>query len=125
MKTKNIYGQDGFAALISAILVSSVLLVMAVPLARAAFWARFDLLARENKKISLNLARSCADLALLKIARGENIVWEKCEIGQIVDQGGGVWEITAGANWKGSFVNLKVIAELENNRIEIIGWEEF
>jgi hypothetical protein len=117
--------QNGYVALISAVLVSVVLLVTALPMARAAFWARFETLDRENKKIAANSARSCADLAMLKIARGETAAWDKCEIVAKNNLSPDVWEIIARGRHKNSFVNLRVEARLESGQIKILHWEEF
>lgn len=123
MKSNN--SQNGYVALISAVLMFAVLLVLAAPLALSAFWARFDILGRENKKIALNRARACADLALLKISRGENKTWDKCEIVSNSDLGGGMWEVIVRADCNNSFAGLKVIAELQNQEIKIIQYREF
>src|SRR5512137_2260381 len=116
--------RKGFVALISAVIVAAVLLAIAPAAARSAFWARFDSLARENKNIALQIARGCAEQALLGVARNEPVVmWEKCADLQI--SGANPYTIIAKADWKNSFVNLRVDAKLENGKIQILDWREF
>lgn len=124
MKRFNLKNEKGFVALISTVVISAVLLVAAASVSRAAFWARFGLLARENKKISAARAEGCVQAALLRIVRNENVdVSEKCENLEIsIDD---PYTITATANWKNSRTNLRVTAKLENNKITINDWREF
>ena len=134
MKIANFKNKKGFVALMSVVMMSIVLIAFAVLVARASFWARFDLLARENKKISLALAQGCIDSALLGLARGENIALpvqvniedlKKCEITEIVNISGDIWRITTRAAWKNSFVNLKAVAEAKNGEFTIKSCKEF
>ena len=124
MKRFNLKNEKGFVALISTVVISAVLLVAAASVSRAAFWARFGLLARENKKISAARAEGCVQAALLIIVRNENVdVSEKCENLEIsIDD---PRTITATVNWKNSRTNLRVTAKLENNKITINDWREF
>lgn len=124
MKRFNLKNEKGFVALISTAVISAVLLVAAASVSRTAFWARFDLLARENKKISAARAEGCVQAALLRIVRNENLdVSEKCENVEISINN--PYTITATANWKNSRTNLRVTAKLENNKITIDDWHEF
>ena len=121
---KSIIGQNGFVALVSAIITAAVLLAMSVISARSAFWGRFDSLARENKNMALRVAQGCVEQALLGIARNEPVaMWEKCADLRI--SGTNPYEIIAKANWKNSFVNLQVDVKLENGKIIILDWREF
>lgn len=118
--------QAGYVALISAILVSAVMMALAVSVSRAAFWGRFDALARENKIVAGEMAKGCASQALLKVSRGEEIVaWEMCSNLQIMADNNPVYEIIAGANWKSSFVQLRIVADCTGGKIKILQWEEF
>jgi len=67
MKKNFSKNQAGYVALVSAILVSGVLMALAVTVSRAAFWGRFDALARENKIVAREMAKGCANQALVKI----------------------------------------------------------
>lgn len=64
MHTRN----RGFIALISAIIISVILLGLAVAVGSSTFFARFNALNREYKRISLGLAESCVHAALAKIS---------------------------------------------------------
>lgn len=116
--------QAGYVALISAILVSAVMMALAVSVSRAAFWGRFDALARENKIIAGEMAKGCASQALLKVSRGEEIVaWEMCSNLQIGPTN--PYEIIASAKWKNSFANLRIVADCAGGKVRILQWEEF
>lgn len=60
--------QRGFIALISAVIISTVLLTLAVSIGSNTFFARFDALNREYKRLSLGFAESCVTTALGKIS---------------------------------------------------------
>lgn len=64
--------QRGFIALISAIIISTVLLTLAVSIGSNTFFARFDALNREYKRLSLGFAESCVTTALGNISANYN-----------------------------------------------------
>ncbi len=59
---------SGFAALISSIILSVVLLLVATNLSLTGFYGRSDILDSELKKRSSVLAEACIDTALLKLS---------------------------------------------------------
>ena len=59
----------GFVALISATLMSLILVGLAVTSATAGFFSRFNVLSVEFKHIADGLTESCANAALLKISQ--------------------------------------------------------
>jgi hypothetical protein len=61
--------QNGFIALMSAIIISAILLGFAVTSGASSFHSRFNTLDSELKRISLSLAESCVNVALLKITQ--------------------------------------------------------
>ena len=63
---------QGFIALISAVIISAVLLALATAIGSSTFFARFDALNREFKRLSLGLAESCITTALGKIGSNFN-----------------------------------------------------
>lgn len=63
-----LHSTRGFVALVSAIIIASILLSLSLVAGSAALYARFDSLANEEKKISASLAESCAQHALLILA---------------------------------------------------------
>ena len=60
--------EQGFIALITAIVLSAILMVVTVVLNQSGFFARSALLDSEYKERSVALAQACADTALLKLA---------------------------------------------------------
>ena len=65
----NIKSQDGFIALISVIIIFAILLVLVALIAVSGFFARFNVLNYENKKVSSFLAEACAENALVNLAK--------------------------------------------------------
>ncbi len=60
--------QSGFIALMSAVVISAILVGLISTVGVASFFARFDSLGLENKRAALALAESCVNVALLAIA---------------------------------------------------------
>jgi uncharacterized membrane protein YdfJ with MMPL/SSD domain len=58
----------GFIALISVIIISLVLLIMAVSASTSSFTTRFDILHAEYKERGIALADSCVSQVLLRLA---------------------------------------------------------
>lgn len=59
--------KQGFVALITSVVISAVLLLIATNLSLTGFYARSNLLDFELKEISFHLAEACVDTAILKI----------------------------------------------------------
>lgn len=64
--------QRGYIALISAIVISILLLAITTTLSFSGFYSRFNVLDFESKKISSQLARACINSAILKIISNPN-----------------------------------------------------
>lgn len=64
--------QGGFIALMSAIIISAILLGFAVTSGASSFHSRFNTVDGEFKRVSLGLAESCVNVALLKISEDYN-----------------------------------------------------
>lgn len=62
----------GFAALMSAIIISAVLLMLVASTSMSSFYARANTMRAEFKRISLGHAESCMNVALLKVAQDFN-----------------------------------------------------
>ena len=75
----------GFIALISAIIISAVLLAAVSTIGASAFYARFDSLNAEYKRVSLGLSESCVSEALLKIA--QNYAYAPAPLGDSITIG--------------------------------------
>lgn len=63
---------SGFVALISAIIISVILLLIVVDVGLIGFYGRSNILEFELKERSFTLAESCVDGALLKLANNSN-----------------------------------------------------
>ena len=68
VRTKSSNG--GYIALMSVIIISLILLAFTAVLSMSGYFSRFNVLAGEYKRVSLGLAESCVNVALLKIAQG-------------------------------------------------------
>lgn len=80
----NRYWQQGYIALISSVIISLVLTGLAYMVARSGFFARFDSLNAEYKRISKGMAESCANEALLALAQDpdiDSVAFDNDEIG--------------------------------------------
>lgn len=58
----------GFIALISVIVISTILMGVAATLSREVFFTRFDGLNQEYRRIARSLADGCVEMGLLKVA---------------------------------------------------------
>jgi len=61
--------EAGFVALVSAVVISVLLLVLVIALSYSGYFARFNELDTEFKKQSLAYAEACADIAIAEIAK--------------------------------------------------------
>jgi hypothetical protein len=63
----------GFIALISAIIISAVLLVLVLTGSLTGWYSRFNILDAESKDRSSALADACVDTLLLQLTNGESV----------------------------------------------------
>jgi len=68
MKKRKISYKQGFVALISSILISSILLGLALSTSSGAFSVRGNLLSREFKKMTVSLTESCIEDTILELS---------------------------------------------------------
>jgi len=66
--------ESGFIALISAIIISALLLTLAVTIGLTGIFGRFNILDSESKERSLALAEACADTVILKLSVDQDYV---------------------------------------------------
>ena len=146
-KNKN---ERGFIALISAVIISAIMIGLAATLGMSALYARFDVLTSEYKRISLGLAESCVHEALLKIA--QDFSYDPGVSGKIIPVGGmncsinsvmyvvdlpghrKIATITAQAEYHGAFSNVRIsayildphfaVADPSTPQITINSWQE-
>jgi len=142
MNTRASYShhQRGFIALISAVIISAVLLALMTTAGLAGFWARFDALGSEEKAIARGLADSCINVALLALATSSDparyapseqkvVVGVSahgdlltCTIKDVVHAGQNV-TVEAYASSQGSFSAVSATATLPPG-VRIISWSE-
>lgn len=130
----------GYIALISAIIISALLLIITFAVNFSSFFARFNILDSEYKKISLGLAEACVDTAILEIAR--DVTWQQGPGGTVVNVGSNSCKICevddtsdtpriivrARALYNKAFTNLKIKIHPEPlvgpTDIVVDSWEE-
>ncbi|MEJ0001783.1 MAG: hypothetical protein WDN09_01170 [bacterium] len=61
--------QEGFIALVTVLILMTVLMMLMFANNTSSYFARFDALGSENKRISLGLSESCSNAALLRLAQ--------------------------------------------------------
>ena len=74
MSKKVLKSNDGFIAIVSAVIVAVILLTVTLSLSFTGFLARFDTLNLEYKERSFSLAEACADSAIFQIASNQAFV---------------------------------------------------
>lgn len=80
-----IYYNKGFIALVSAIVISLVLIGLSIAASSSQFVARFGLMDHELQAQSTLLAQSCGNVALLRIA--QNYTYAPASGGDVVSVG--------------------------------------
>ena len=121
---------EGFVALISVVLISAILMLVATSLSFSGFYGRYNVLDSELKAQSKTLAQSCVDTALLKLAHdytynplheiisiGEN----SCTIESLMASGTQKI-LRTNSNYKNYTTNL--IVTIQSANLSIVSWEE-
>lgn len=130
-RTYNLETQRGFIALMSAVIISIILLLIATNLSLTSFYGRSNILDFELKERSYALAEACADTAILKLvndpgytppAGGEfvNVDGNDCVIESVT--GGGLKIIDIKTDYKNYVTNLEIETDLTD--MSIISWKE-
>lgn len=86
MHTHHTNSNRGFIALVTVLIMSSVLLMLLAASALGSFYARSDELGRYEKRAAQSLADSCGEVALLGLARAGP---DYQPLDQVVDTGDG------------------------------------
>ncbi len=128
----------------SVIILSAVLLGLVSTANTAGFFARFNALNAEYKRVAFGLAESCANIALLSLAQNyaydpansAYISADSCTIQSITNAGGNSPNsrtvlITTSASYQGAFSTVEVNATVANpasgfsgSAITINSWQE-
>lgn len=120
----------GFVALMSVIIISAILLLYVFGLGASSFFARFDSLDSEYKRISLGLAESCVNAAMLNIAKDAAYA---PSVTETVVVSGGTCVICPGTNsstvlvrakHKGTFTNIRASVSVLGGSYTISSWVE-
>lgn len=125
--------QNGFIALISAIIISALLLIITIATSMTGIFGRFNILDSESKERSTALAEACADTAILEITTAvysiDKIIFvgpssaDRCKIISSLENQPIVSEttITTQAIINKAYTNLIVVIDSNYN---IISWDE-
>ncbi len=121
--------RDGFIALISAVIISAIILIFTVTLSYSSFFVRYSLLDSEYKDRSMALADGCIDYSLLKYANDSSYLGnENLAIGsdscfiRPIQVSGNNFIIQAQAVFQNSHTNLQVT--FDKSSLVLISWTE-
>lgn len=128
-KKRKIKNNSGFIALMSAIIISVILLLVATNLSLNGFYSRSDILDSELKNRSSALAEACADTAILKLTNNSSynpvnevvtVGTDSCVIQSVT--GMNPKTILTQAIFHNSYTNLKIVVNTTN--MSVTSWEE-
>lgn len=119
---------EGFVALMSAIIISAVLLVTVAAAGFAGFYGRSNGLDAELKARSAAAADACADVALLVLAQeddpGGRILslnsLDECRIGTVSGTAQKTFRVQATSS--GAVTNLEIV--VDNSNLSVLSWRE-
>ena len=120
--------EQGYVAITSVIILSSLLMLVAISAGVYGYFARLNILETEYKQRSLGLAESCAQMALLRLKQfpdylGEDRVYltktENCRMN--VSVFGANRLIQAQGKYIDAFTNLSVEV---NSFLDLVSWLE-
>jgi len=125
--------QSGYVALMSAIVISFLLIAITVSLGLNGFFGRFNILDSESKERSSALAEACVDAAILDAANGiyhatpappVPVGSDNCTIvlSQLDAPSPGETLIKTQACINKSFTNIEVV--IKSNTFDVISWIE-
>lgn len=130
MTKKNKRNNSGFAALMSAIIISVILLLIITNLGLTGFYSRADILDSELKDRSSALAEACVDMAILKLVNSANYTGteiitvsgsDTCTIHSINGSADPII-VTTKAIFQNATTNLNV--KLNKSDLSVVSWEE-
>lgn len=124
---------QGFVALISAIIISAVLLLIAAVLSFSGFYGRYNILDSDLKERSLSIAEACADTAYLQIVSDPNnaagvfnatttVGGDYCYISARDTSVVGKVTYKTRSYYKDFYSNLKVT--IATSTFSVVSWEE-
>lgn len=129
---KNQVCQNGYIALMSAIVISAVLIVITFVTSVTGFFVRFNVLDGEYKKSSSALAEACVDTVLLHLAKDPSdvttgpvsIASGTCIVFSVSLNSpvAGQTTIETKAGVQKSVTNIRVVVDAAN--LSLMSWEE-
>ncbi len=122
-------GKPGYVALISAVIISVILMAIVFTLSFTGYFGRFNVLESEFKERGAGLAEACADRALLKLANNPSYTGNEtlsiegnlCTI-QPIQSSPPNKIIKTQAVFHDSYTNLRVTVDAAT--LVIASWEE-
>jgi len=124
--------QNGYVALMSVIIISAILVLMATTASFRGFYGRYNVLESEFKERSLAIAEACADTALLYLASNVNyydlaggtvsISGYTCTISQTGVPAAGQKRFKTQAIFQNAYTNLEIT--IDTSDISIVSWKE-
>lgn len=129
-KSYNLKAKRGFVALISAIIISVVLLLIVTNASLTGFYSRSNISDGELKEISSNYAEACVDTALLKITNdstysggGDTLDVDTDGINDCVIESVTTDTIYTKGNYNNKYyTNLKI--GYDSSDVSVTSWEE-
>jgi hypothetical protein len=122
--------QRGFIALISAIIISAMLLLVIAAMGATTFYSRFNMLDTELKERSFATADACADRAFIELVldptyTGSALMLnsiDECRVGKVSWSGSTVQFSVQATSSDTAVTNLKIVAN--SGDFSIVSWEE-
>lgn len=121
----------GFIALMSAVIISAILLTATVTGSLTGFYTRFNILDSELKKRSSALAEACADVVLYRLLEdpayagpsiGYPVGSDTCNIYVANNPSESLREFRVQGVYQNSYTNLKLSVDVDS--ISIVSWQE-
>ena len=122
--------ESGFVALMSAIILSVVLLLVTTTLSFSGFSSRLNILNSEYKERSYSLAEACVDVAILKLATSPtysggppdvDVGTDKCVI-EVFNPSSDPIIVKTKGTFQNTVTNLKIT--VGKTSLAVISWEE-
>ena len=121
--------RSGYIAIVSAMIISAVLVIIVVTLGQVSFFNRVNVADTHFKNKSRALSEACVNTALLKLALNPSysgnetitVASDTCKVLQIVSSAAGR-VIPAQGIFNNSFTDYKVI--VASDTVSIVSWEE-
>ncbi|OHA97913.1 MAG: hypothetical protein A3E02_02435 [Candidatus Zambryskibacteria bacterium RIFCSPHIGHO2_12_FULL_38_34] len=122
--------ESGFVALMSAIILSVILLLVTTSLSFSGFSSRLDILNSEYKERSSSLAEACVDAAILKLAASPtysggppdvDVGTDKCTI-EVFNPSSDPIIIKTKGTFQNAVTNLRIT--IDKTSLAILSWEE-